>query len=93
MFLSNCCQAGPKTIVNDSTFGFCSKCLDWSEFTNVDPGPEEYPLDEYLDLFQELMKQGRLLLFDPNTKSLEKPAAVSINGTAIQITTRERGLS
>jgi hypothetical protein len=93
MFLSNCCQAGPKTIVNDSTFGFCSKCLDWSEFTNIGPEPEEFPLEEYLDLIEDLMNQGRLLIFDPNTKTMEKPATISINGTAIQITKRERGLS
>jgi hypothetical protein len=93
MFLSNCCQAGPKTIVNDSTFGFCSKCLDWSEFTNIGPEPEEFPLEEYLDLIEDLMNQGRLLIFDPNTKTMEKPATISINGKAIQITKRERGLS
>lgn len=93
MFLSDCCQMGPRTIVNDEFFGFCSKCFDWSKFTSVDPGVEEILLDEYLDMLMELMEGGRLLIFDPSTKSLEKPAAVSINGTAIQITKRERGLS
>jgi len=39
------------------------------------------------------MSQGRLLLYDPNTKTSEKPATISINGKAIQITKRERGLS
>ena len=93
MFLSDCCQMGPKTIVNDEAFGFCSKCLDWSKFTSVDTGVEEILLDEYLDLLMELMEAGRLLLFDPATKTMEKPATISINGKAIQITKRERGLS
>ena len=79
-------------MVNDEAFGFCSKCLDWSEFTKIGSDSEEYPLEECLDLIDDLMNQGRLLIFDPNTKIMEKPATISINGTAIQITKRERGL-
>jgi len=48
------------------------------------------PLDEYVVLFAELIESGKLVIFDPNTKNLEKPEAVSINGTAVQITQRNK---
>jgi len=90
MHLSDCCGAGPKTLVNDQTFGFCSQCLNWSPFAMLDQDEEGLPLDEYVVLFAELIESGKLVIFDPNTKNLEKPEAVSINGTAVQITQRNK---